>query len=390
MTEWIMQYQKKILTDTISAEEERHLISYIHNFQTLEYNFQNLYQLALEYRSYLLIRMRYKDHLIINQFIESYASHYEKSKNINQKLYQATTEITTQYSTYNKETKYWEKWLYKVFNTPTIDGKNRYQAFILMAFMYTNYNDHISLKKIFNEIDIYFSNGEMYSRRLLCNYYASRLLLHSKINELNTAEYFGFLSIHQDNDDTLLYVNNLIGILIKNNKPKKAFELLERFRNLYENTHNYHQKTTYISYNIRLLTESHQLLQAENIGRHFLKKYESEILKHRWHHFFTSYINVLVAKEKYDEIISLFSKYDLENKEKERSQKSNYIPSLSWIFSLSKYMEGRINSVKFKAELQNSIDKVALNKTQKQILLQTIEKHSKIVPEVFNEFKKEI
>ena len=29
-------------------------------------------------------------------------------------------------------------------------------------------------------------------------------------------------------------------------------------------------------------------------------------------------------------------------------------------------------------------------KTQKQILLQTIEKHSKIVPEVFNEFKKEI
>jgi hypothetical protein len=29
------------------------------------------------------------------------------------------------------------------------------------------------------------------------------------------AEYFGFLSIRQDNDDTLMYVNNLVAILMK-------------------------------------------------------------------------------------------------------------------------------------------------------------------------------
>jgi hypothetical protein len=55
----------------------------------------------------------------------------------------------------------------------------------------------------------------MYSRRLLSNYYANRVLLHSKENELIKAEYFGFLSIRQDNDDTLMYVNNLVAILMK-------------------------------------------------------------------------------------------------------------------------------------------------------------------------------
>jgi hypothetical protein len=388
-TEWIMRYKMNILTDTITSQEEHHLLNYLSSFKDLEYNFQNLFELALEYRSYLLIRMRYKDHNIINQFIENFTVAYEKSKKINQKLYIATTEITKQYSNYTNETKYWEKWLSKVFNTQSIDGKNRYQAFILMAFMYTNYNDHARLKKIFDEIDHYFSNGEMYSRRLLCNYYASRLLLHSKINELERAEYFGLLSIRQDNDDTLLYVNNLIGILIKNHKHKQAFKLLERFRKLYESTHNYHQKTSYISYNIRLLAHNNQLLQAENIGRHFLKKHDVEILKHRWHHFFTSYFNVLLAKEKYYDIITLFSKYNLEEKELERSKKSNYIPNLSWCYALAKYMEGKINDTKLYTELIAPTSKVTLSQEQQKLILETIEKYSEIAPEIFTKLKSE-
>jgi hypothetical protein len=48
-----------------------------------------------------------------------------------------------------------------------------------------------------------FSRGEMYSRRLLSNYYANRVLLHSKENELIKAEYFGF-SFIKSNDDTLV------------------------------------------------------------------------------------------------------------------------------------------------------------------------------------------
>jgi hypothetical protein len=44
--------------------------------------------------------------------------HFIKSKTIQDKLYQATTEITNQYTLKNSEIKYWEKWLYKVFSNP--------------------------------------------------------------------------------------------------------------------------------------------------------------------------------------------------------------------------------------------------------------------------------
>lgn len=386
-TEWIMLYKKRILTDTISSSEEQHFLQYIQGYKQLDYNFQNLYELAREYRAYLLIRMRYNDHRIIADFLELFASHFSKAKKIQDKLYQATTEITNQYTLKNNETKYWEKWLYKVFSTTTIDGRNRYQAFVLLAFMFTNYNDNQKLKYLFDQIDVFFGQGEMYSRRLLSNYYANRVLLHSKENELAKAEYFGFLSIRQNNDDTLMYVNNLIAILIKNNKPQKALELLDNFRGLSEATHNYHQKISYTSYHIRLLTEFNQLLQAENIARHFLIKNEEAILKHRWHLFFTAYFNVLITKEKYGEVLQLFQKYKLQERENDRKKRSNYVPTISWSVSLSNYMEGKSNAARLFQEIKEPLEGLTITENQRNTMIQVINRLSKNLPEAFSKLK---
>lgn len=386
-TEWIMLYKKKILTDTISSLEEDHFLQYIQSYKKVDYNFQNLYELAREYRAYVLIRMRYKDHQIIADFLELFLPHFVKSKKIQDKLYQATTEITNQYTLKNSETKYWEKWLYKVFSTTRIDGRNRYQAFVLLAFMFTNYNDNQKLKLLFDQIDIFFSRGEMYSRRLLSNYYANRVLLHSKENELIKAEYFGFLSIRQDNDDTLMYVNNLVAILIKNNKPQKALELLENFKSLSESTHNYHQKISYTSYHIRLMTEFNQLLQAENIARLFLRKNEEAILKHRWHLFFTSYFNVLITKEKYDAVLQLFQKHKLQELENDRRKRNNYVPTISWSVSLSKYMEGKINSARLLQEIKEPLEGITITDNQRDLMIQVIDRLSKNLPEAFSKLK---
>lgn len=386
-TEWIMLYKKKILTDTISSPEEQHFLQYIQGYKQIDYNFQNLYQLAKEYRAYLLIRMRYNDHQIIADFLELFLSHFNKAREIQDKLYQATTEITNQYTLKNNETRYWEKWLYKVFITPTIDGRNRYQAFVLLAFMFTNYNNNQKLKQLFDQIDHFFGQGEMYSRRLLSNYYANRVLLHSKENELTKAEYFGFLSIRQNNDDTLMYVNNLIAILIKNNKPQKALELLENFRTLSELTHNYHQKISYTSYHIRLLTEFNQLVMAENIARLFLKKNEEAILKHRWHLFFTAYFNVLISREKYEDVLQIFQKYKLLERENDRQKRSNYVPTIIWSVSLSNYMEGKINSARLLQEIKEPLKGIIITDNQRNTMIQVIDRLSKNLPEAFLKLK---
>jgi hypothetical protein len=54
--------------------------------------------------------MRYNDHQVIADFLELFCPILQ-NPTIQDKLYQATTEITNQYTLKNSETKYWEKWL---------------------------------------------------------------------------------------------------------------------------------------------------------------------------------------------------------------------------------------------------------------------------------------
>ncbi|WP_055442752.1 hypothetical protein [Lacinutrix himadriensis] len=384
---WLMALKQKILTDAIASSEEKEFLHYIAGYKNIEFNFQNLYDLAKEYKSYLLVRMRYKDHQIIADFIETYKENYAEVKEINEKLYTATTEITNQYTLNNNETKHLETWLLAVFNDKNIDGKNRYQAFVLLAFIYTNYNENDKLKVIFDQIDYYFSQGEMYSRRLLSNYYASRVLLHSKQDEFEEAEFYGYLSIRQNNNDTLMYLNNLVAILLRNNSPEKAFTLLDAYQEWYKETHNYHQKIGYCSYQIRVLSELQKNDLAEATAKTFLIKYKKEVLKHRWHHFFTSYINVLVIQEKYEEVLKLAAKFNLIEKESERQKQSNYVPNISWSISLSRYMEGKINSTRLLEEIKAPIKGVQPTKNQKQLMIKVIDTLSNNLPEAFFKLK---
>lgn len=389
-TAWLMALKQKVLTDAITSDDEKMLLQHILSYKAIDYNFQNLYDLAKEYKSYLLVRMRYNDHEIVANFLSNYLAHYKKALAIHEKLYNATTEITNQYTLNNNETRHLESWLYSIFKDDALDGKNRYKAFVLLAFMYTNYNENDKLRHLFNTIDVYFGEGKMYSKRLLCNYYANRVLLHSKQNQFNTAEYYGYLSLRHNNNDTLMYVNNLTAILLKNKQTKQAYQLLESYKNLYQSVHNYHQKIGFCSYLIRVNAELGKTELAEATAKLFLKKHKDHVLKHRWHHFFTSYISVLISQEKYQEILKLSTKFNLIEKEKTHQKKLNYIPNISWSISLSKYMEGKINSAQLLKELKTPLIGNIPNNNQKQLMLQIINKLSNNHAEVFHKIKSHI
>lgn len=384
---WILDLNKKILLDAIVSSEEKAFLNFLANYKKTGYNFQIVYELAQEYKPYLLIRLRYKDHEIVANFLENYLDDYEKAKDIQQKLYNATTEITSQYTQKDSETIYWEPWLLEVFKDEDVDGKNRYMAFITLAFMYTNYGESTKLKLLFDEIDLCFSKGEMYSRRLLSNYYASRVLMHSKENELDLAEYYAYLSIRQYNNDTLMYVNNLVAILLKNKKPKEANNVLDTYHQLYKESHNYHQKIGFCSYRIRALNQVGQNKLAEEVASNFLKQNKKEVLKHRWHHFFTSYFIVLIAQEKYTELLKIASKFDITSKEKEHKSGHSYVPNISWSISLSRYMEGQINSSKLLEDIKAPMEGLKPTKSQKMVLVQVIDTLSNNLPEAFLKLK---
>lgn len=387
---WLILLKQKILTDAISSNEELDFLDYIDNYNRVDYNFQTLYELAKDYKSYLLVRMRYEDHKTVAHFLASYQKAYHETIKIDEELYAATGEITNQYTRNNKETKHLESRLHDIFKDTNLNGKNRYQAFILLAFMYNNYNEYNKQKAIMDKIDMYFSKGSMYSRRILSNYYASRVLVHSKQNEFDEAEYYGYLSIRQNNNDTLMYVNNLAAILLRNNKPNEALTLLENYKDLYKQVHNYHQKIGFSSYLMRIYTELKKFDLAETTGKLFLKKYENEILQYRWHHFFTSYLNVLIAQEKYDIVLKTAAKYNLIEKEKERQKKQNYVPNIHWSILLSKYMECQINSDLLFKEIKAPLQNIKPTQSQKELMIKVLNQLSINLPEAFLKLRSHI
>ena len=188
---WLLEFKRKLFLDLITPKDEKEMLEFVKTYHKIGFNFQNLYEIMKEYRSYLMIRLRFEDHQVISQFLEKFREAYKKSRDIQEKLYQATIDITEQYTSKNRFPIYWERWLTKVFMTPDINGSNRYKAFILLAFLYNTAGNEKKLQHIFDHIDQFFSHGEMYCRRLLYNYYSSRVLLYSKQNDLKNAIYYG-------------------------------------------------------------------------------------------------------------------------------------------------------------------------------------------------------
>ena len=387
VAEWLLDFDKKLALDLITSAEEKALIDYVKNYKTITFNFQILYQTMRDYRSYLLIRMRYEDHVVISDFLDNYEESYNRAKEIEEKLYQATIEITDQFTRTSEAAVYWEKWLKKVFETETINGNNRYKAFILLAFMYNTTGNLEQLQTIFDQIDDFFSQGKLYCRRLLYNYYSSRVLLHSKQRKYEDAIYYGKLSLRQTNEDTLMYVNNLVSIYLRLDQHKEALDLLENYHSIYEKTQNNLQRIIYISYNLRALNELNLNKKAENIGIYFLQKYESEILKLRWHHFFTSYLNVLYKNENYATILQLDKKFGLVELEHLRKKSNNFVPNLFWLISTASFLENKIAKEKYFNLLNDSLIQVKVDESNQYLIKENTDLLAKNLPELKTFFK---
>ena len=384
---WIMDFKQKLYLDLITSSEEKMMLDYIKSYNNITFNFSILYETMREYRSYLMIRLRYEDHDIVKTFLDNYEQSFLKATKIKDQLYLATIDITQHYTSKSNSNLYWEKWLYKVFLTTTIDGSNRYKAFILLAFMYNSQGNTSNLQRIFEDIDAFFMEGQMYSRRLLYNYYSSRVLLHSKLGDTKNAIYYGKLSVRQDNDDTLMYVNNLVSIYLRTNQFVDAKELLEDYQSHFESSHNNYRRITYMSYQIRVLSGLNQIQTAENLGIYFIKKYEDEIVQYRWHHFFTSHINILLLLEKYEAIIVLDKRFKLCEKEQDRLQKSDYVPNLSWAVFLSYYMENQLSKSELEEKIEVSLKEVQWEKSKDLAYHKTMDIIIKNFPDAEKIFK---
>ena len=386
--EYLSYTERQVLTDTISSSEEKELHEFIHQYNHTSFYFQKFYELVKEYQDYLLVRFRYQDCEITEVFLRENQKYYLKSLEVRDEIFHATKDLTRQYTSQKINTKHWESRLLEYLYDDELDGRNKYHSFVRLVFLYFNYKEYEKAREIFDYIDSCFSQGLMYSRRVLFNYYANRVILHSNLKDLNKAEYYAYLSIKQDNSDRLFYLNNLVAILLRKEKNKEALDLLTGNYKLFKTSFNHHQKLGFATHYLRALVRNRRISIAETFANNFLYENKSHVFEHRWSRFFSNYLMLLTTAEKPLEVIKVTNKYNLLEREEETIGTQNYIPKIHWYYYLANYLNGQLSESKLNEKLINSIETNSnLNEEGAEALIDFIDRLSFALPGFFSRLK---
>lgn len=382
--DWMSHMERQIMTDAIAPKEEKQLIKAIREYEQLDFYFTKFYELVQLYRQYLLIRMRYAHHRVADDFLHTYRERYDTCKQVFERMHEATLDIVGQYSENSAQSMQWETWLTEVFYDEHLDGLNRYLALVRLTFIYFNYRQFEKLKEKYDYIDSLFRKGQYYSRRLLLNYYGNRVLLHTRFQDYDKAEYYGYLSIRDKNSDYIHYVNNLSAVLLRQKKYTEALQLMRTAYPEMKHTPSFHNRIGFVAFYLKCLNHNQQYRNAENYAESFLRAYKKEIFEHRWHIFFSSYLEAMLRQEKYAKLLKMVRKHHLLERERQYQRNANYLPTILWYNAVAQYKEMLIDKDEMTAIVQRSIDRLDRIEDKQYQLSDLLEQIRPFIPGIVN------
>jgi len=371
--DWLIKTEKKILTDVIVPSDEAVILSNINKMHPTNYNYIRFYELLQYYRDYLMVRNRTKYNKVVTDFLEVHHEQYYKLKNLNIKLDDVTARIVKRIEFYPEEKENIEKFLSEIFFDETLDGYTRYRAVVRLTIHYYNNREFDKQAVVYQHLDNFFKTPIFYSKRILSNYYANRTMMHSKLNELEEAEKYGYLSIQNKNSDYLFYLINLCGVLLKQEKNSEALELMRKSIPELKKTNNNYYKIGFASFYIRTFIANKQIEEAVYYATQYFTTYRKEIFEHRWHLYCTTYLFALINAEKYNKVVSVCKRYNFLLKEKQRIDLPDYLPIIENYYYLSEYMEGKIDQDKLISSIVKSVKPLMKNSYRSQRMLEMID-----------------
>lgn len=384
--EHINQLDSRIMTDTVDAETEKQLLTLLKS-PASAYYFVRLYDLMLNFRQYLLIRMRFKEHHLVNEWLLKNAEAYQRSQLVYAELHQASLEITREYKEGVVPSRDWASWLGELFRDKALDGLNRYFALVRLSFWHYNHRSYQQLLPFYDELEQAFAEGQFYSKRILANYYSNRLLLHAQLDQLEEATKYGYLSIRGRNADYIYYINNLSAILLRQNKSKAALDLMRQAFPELKHYNNFHNRTGFVALFVRCLNETDQPQEGEKYAENFLNAYKELVFEQQWHKIFSSYLQALLFQHKYAKLIRIVRLNKLMEKELHYRKRQHYLPALSWYYALALFREGRLEQEELLQQLQEAAFTVATDQHRKSQLIQLADELKRWSPEVFEKLK---
>jgi tetratricopeptide (TPR) repeat protein len=273
---------------------------------------------------------------------------------------------------------------------PNMDGMNQYSAFIRLSFLYFNTGEFHKLKEIYNHIDLQFRVGKYYSKRILGNYYANRLLFLSRYSSIDEAEQFGYLSIRHKNADYLFYLTNLAAVLLRQGKSEVALKLLrEAFPEMRQTT-SLHNKIGFIAFYIKCMVDIGRVHDAEEFADSYLKAYPKQVMHERWHLFFVAYFRSLMIQEKYGRLLHLEHRYKIESLDKQNRSSSSYLPTISWYISVARFIEEGGRPESLISDMKEAIQDIEFEGKRAERLMRIYEELIPVAPNVLKKGKSAI
>ncbi|MGB0979729.1 MAG: hypothetical protein ACPGVV_10060, partial [Croceimicrobium sp.] len=335
----ISKLEIKVMLDEVDASTEKEIQNLIRQSNHQHYHFRKIYDLIRHYEDFLLIRLREKADKPVSAYLHKHRAAYQHSRAVHQQMQEATNDIIGQYRHRNQELVRWEKYLKKRVYDDELDGMNRYAAFVRLLFIYLNRGDQKELEALYSFMDEELAQGKFYSRRILSNFYANKVLFLTRFQSLDKAEQYGYLSLQFKNSDYLFYLTNLSAVLLRQGKTEAALQLLrDSFPELRQNP-NPHIKLSFIAFYIKCMTDLGRFKDAIEFADNYLKAYDQEILSSRWHLFFVAYFRALMIAEKYSRLLYLSRRYHIESLDLINRHKASYLPTISWYIAISRYVE---------------------------------------------------
>ena len=351
----------RIKTDTISSEEEKELLQLIKTYTPHHFHFIRFFEVVKSYLMFLLVRVRLNDYGLIQKFVHEYHDDYARCKEVSNRMTQATGDIVTDYhnSKISQNSTKWISWLTRLWKDPALDGHNSYQALILLSYVALLKNDFLyEVLGYYEELESHLEDGSYYSKKLLLNYYGNKQLILMKLHQYDSALYYGKLSISEQGNDYVMYLNNYCFNLLKLGRAKEALNLLEAARPFARQMSNKYNRTLFISSLMKSYNDNELFKNSKQYAENRLALYEKDILEHNWNKFFRTYIETLIHLGEFVKAKKVIRKYNLV--ERETTFLKNYIsfPYFKWFLALANHKEGNITESKFLTTLKKEIDRV--------------------------------
>lgn len=342
----IHSFTEKILKDDITPTDESKLLALLTEAQPGTYYFREYYRMFQKLRDYLLIRFRKKVLPEVEKFLTKYEPNYKRNIDVEITLPQLTEKIIGEYELKEVTDSTMADTLLRISQDDRLDGHNRYSASVRLWFYYLNKGQYQQMLEHMEYFRDAFLIPYYPGRRVLSNYYANRLLLHSRLNQIDEALRYGWLSLKQKTSDYLFYVTNMSAVLSRAGRYKEAHKLmLSAFDDMRHTTQMYN-KISFIAQYIHILIDLKRYRQAEEFAENYLNTAIKEVMATRWHLFFAGFFRALVMQEKFGRLLYVVGKYKIKQLEAQYRQKPNYLPTMSWYITLAEFMEGYISEEK--------------------------------------------